>query len=102
MLLNTAFDNRKPQAVAGPIAGIRGPEERLENTGLLGGRYPDALVADLNQAALGVGTQADQDRPIRVLQRIGQQVVQRLPQPERVAANDLFNICCAAGGSTSQ
>ena len=51
------------------------------------GRYPDALVSDLDQVVLSGSAQADHHRPIGILQRIGQEVVQRLAQPERVGAH---------------
>jgi len=84
MLLDAAFDNRKPQAVPGPAARIRGPEERFEDALLLRGRYPDATVSDLDHVVLQASAQADHNRPIRILQRIGQEIVQHLAQPERV------------------
>ena len=87
VLLDAALNNRKPQAVPGLAARVRSPEERLENALLLGGRYPDATVPDLDQVVLRISAQADHNRPLRILQRIGQEIVQCLAQPERVGGH---------------
>src|ERR1035437_4598265 len=71
MLFYTALDNSETQAVAGPVAGVRSPEERLENAGLLARPDADALGSDLRHRIPGARAQAEHDRPIRILQRIG-------------------------------
>jgi hypothetical protein len=80
MLFNATLGHAQSQTMAGLSIRVRGPKEWFENAGLVLDRYPDALIADFNAVPFRRLGQADHNRSIRILQAIGEHVLQRVAQ----------------------